>query len=120
MLVVALLPTVACDGWMVITHCAVRGTVQADDGVAGMPPTGRLSGEHPSNGKPVGVTGRAFEYVIAVAASGGPAVRAELIVWREGYEDSAVRAFEVMPGRLFCDGADVGVVRVAKQQSVRQ
>jgi hypothetical protein len=60
------------------------------------------------------------EYVITVAASGGPAFRSELIVSCEGYQDSAARAFEVKPGRFFCNGADVGVVRIARQQPVRE
>ena len=120
MLVLAFLLTTACGDWMVVTSCPVRGTIQAGDGVGGIACTGRLSSEHPSEAKSVGVTGEPFEYPIAMVASGGPPFRAELIVSCDGYEDSVAYAFEVRPGRLFCVAADVGVVTIARHQPVRE
>jgi hypothetical protein len=73
---------------MVISTCRVQGSVEAADKLKGVPCAARLSGEHPSEAQPVGVTGETFTYAIPVAGSEAPPLRASIILACEGYEDT--------------------------------
>jgi hypothetical protein len=111
--------TIGCSGWMVISTCRVQGTVEAADKSKGAPCTGRLSGEHPSEAQPVGVTGDTFTYAMAVAGSGAPAMRGHIVLACEGFEDSTALSFEVRPGRFRCEAAQLGTVIVTRRQDTR-
>jgi hypothetical protein len=60
------------------------------------------------------LTGGQFQYTFGVAGSSGRAVRGELILSCDGYEDSGALQFEVQPGWLFCE-AELGTVTVEKR-----
>jgi hypothetical protein len=107
------LSTVACRGCMIISTCHVRGTVQAADGAKGVPCTARLTGEPSSDAQPVGVTGEPFTYVMSVGGS-GPPLRASIVLACTGYRDTEPQAFEVHPGRLRCEAANVGTLTVGR------
>ena len=105
---------------MIISTCQVRGTVQAADGSKGVPCTARLTGEPPSEARPVGVTGEPFAYVMNVGGSGGPPLRASIVLACTGYRYSEPQAFEVRPGRLRCEPANIGTLTVVRSEAPRE
>ena len=111
--------TIGCSGCMVISTCHVQGTVEAADKSKGVPCAARLSGEHPSEAQPVGVTGDTFTYAMAVAGSEAPPMRGSIILACEGFEDTTPLPFDLRPGRFRCEAAQLGTVIVTRREGTR-